>query len=391
MVILKLAYLNLKGAGIRTWLNVFVLSMAFLAIIYLQGMYDGMQDQSIRISQDTDYGNGQFWCQVYDPYDPLSLPDAHGLIPDEFTPLIEADAIAPMMLYQGAIYPDNRMKNVLLRGTPADQKVMNLPTSELAVEPDGYIPIMIGQRMARSINAEEGDVFTLQWRDGLGAYDARDARIVHVMNTENSTLDIGSVWVDLTVLQEITRLENEATILVIDDQYSGELPQSSWTYMSLEALTKEIREMVETKSAGGSIFMIVLLSLALLAIFDTQVLSIWRRRKEMGTLMALGMTRGTLIKLFTLEGTLYGVFAGLLATLYGGPLLYLNNKHGLTMPMDVDSFGMVLPNTLYPSYSLQLIGATILIVMVTVTITSFIPVRKLAKLKPTDALRGKMS
>jgi len=133
------------------------------------------------------------------------------------------------------------------------------------------------------------------------------------------------------------------------------------------------------------------MALALLAVFDTQVLSIWRRRKEMGTLMALGMTRLALIKLFTLEGSMYGIFAAILATIYGAPLLYLNNMNGLTMPMDIDNFGMVLPQTLYPEYSLGLILGTIIVVLITVTITSYIPVRKLAQLKPTDALRGKMS
>lgn len=391
MVILKLAYRNLKGAGIRTWLNIFVLSIAFLAIIYLKGMYNGMQDQSIRISEDTDKGSGQYWCEVYDPYDPLSLPDAHGKIPDVLTPLREAGVITPVMLYQGAIYPDNRMKNVILRGADHAQTVMNVPTDKLNVEADGYLPIMIGQRMAKSIKAKEGDVFTMQWRDGNGAYDARDAKVVYIMTTDNLTIDVGNIWLDLVLLQDITRLENEATMMVVDKSYSGELPVASWAYHSLFDLTADIRTMVEMKSSGGSIFYGVLMALALLAVFDTQVLSIWRRRKEMGTLMALGMTRMTLIKLFTLEGSMYGIFAAILATIYGGPLLYLNNMKGLTMPMDIDSFGMVLPQTLYPEYSAALIVGTIVIVMITVTITSFIPVRKLAQLKPTDALRGKMS
>jgi len=391
MVILKLAYRNLKGAGLRTWLNIFVLSIAFLTIIYLKGMYNGMQDQSIRISEDTDFGSGQYWCELYDPYDPLSLPDAHAEIPSIFTPLREAGTITPVMLYQGAIYPDNRMKNIMLRGVDPDQTVMNIPTEKLNTEADGYLPIMLGQRMAKSINAREGDIFTMQWRDGNGAYDARDAQVVYVMTTDNLTIDIGNIWLDLSLLQNITRLENEATMMVVDKSYSGELPESNWTYMSLFALTKDIREMVEMKSSGGSIMYGVLMALALLAVFDTQVLSIWRRRKEMGTLMALGMTRLTLIKLFTLEGSLYGVFAAILATIYGAPLLYLNNVKGLTMPMDVDSFGIVLPQTLFPQYSAALIAGTIFIVLITVTITSYIPVRKLAKLKPTDALRGKMT
>ncbi len=47
--------------------------------------------------------------------------------------------------------------------------------------------------------------------------------------------------------------------------------------------------------------MYVLLMGMLLAIFDTQVLAAFRRRREMGTLMALGMLRSQIIGLFTLE------------------------------------------------------------------------------------------
>ncbi len=391
MVILKLAYRNLIRAGIRTWLNVFVLSLAFLSIVYLKGMYNGMQDQSIRISEDTDMGSGQYWCETYDPYDPLSLPNAHDEIPLVFEFLIDAGAMTPVMLYQGVIYPDNRLKNVMLRGVDPSQQVMNIPSSKLDVESNGYLPVMLGHRMANSINAVEGDIFTLQWRDGNGVYNARDIQVVHIMTTENSTIDIGNVYLDLTLLQNITRLENEATMLVMDKAYSSELPESTWKYMSLLALTKDLRDMMEMEQAGGAVMYGVLMALALLAVFDTQVLSIWRRRLEMGSLMALGLTRMLLINLLTLEGGMHGFFAVVLATLYGAPLLYLNAVNGLSMPMDVDSFGMVLPQVLYPTYSMGLVFGTIIIVLIAVTITSFIPVRKLAKLKPTDALRGKMS
>ncbi len=51
----------------------------------------------------------------------------------------------------------------------------------------------------------------------------------------------------------------------------------------------------------GSLIMYVLLMGMLLAIFDTQVLAAFRRRREMGTLMALGMLRSQIIGLFTLE------------------------------------------------------------------------------------------
>jgi len=41
MVSLKLALRNLLGAGLRTWLNVAVLSFAFVVIVFYNGMLDG--------------------------------------------------------------------------------------------------------------------------------------------------------------------------------------------------------------------------------------------------------------------------------------------------------------------------------------------------------------
>jgi hypothetical protein len=49
MLILKLALRNILGAGIRTWLNVAALSFSFVVIIFVQGMYNGMNDQVERV------------------------------------------------------------------------------------------------------------------------------------------------------------------------------------------------------------------------------------------------------------------------------------------------------------------------------------------------------
>ena len=41
MIAPKLAYRNLMGAKLRTWLNIIVLSMAYVIIIWQQGFLDG--------------------------------------------------------------------------------------------------------------------------------------------------------------------------------------------------------------------------------------------------------------------------------------------------------------------------------------------------------------
>ena len=49
----------------------------------------------------------------------------------------------------------------------------------------------------------------------------------------------------------------------------------------------------------------------MLAIFDTQILSIFRRQKEIGTYVALGYTRREVVGLFTVEGTMHAVLAAI--------------------------------------------------------------------------------
>jgi ABC-type lipoprotein release transport system permease subunit len=133
---------------------------------------------------------------------------------------------------------------------------------------------------------------------------------------------------------------------------------------------------------------VVLFLLAMLAIFDTQVLSVFRRRREIGMLIALGMTRARVIVLFTLEGALHSVLAAVLGTVYAGPLFIYLNRNGFTIP-GMDTFGYALGDKLYPAYTVGLILGTTVLVFIVTTFVSWLPTRRIAKLKPTDALAGR--
>jgi len=149
--------------------------------------------------------------------------------------------------------------------------------------------------------------------------------------------------------------------------------------------------MIKMKNVGGYVMFFFLLALALVAIFDTQVLSIFRRQKEIGTHVALGMTQGQVIKLFTIEGAMHAVLAAILGAIYGIPLLAWQAKAGYSMPIDsTQEFGMAIAEKIYPVYSIGLIITTILIIFIVTTIVSYLPTRRISKLKPTDAIRGKM-
>jgi ABC-type lipoprotein release transport system permease subunit len=390
MLTLKLAYRNILGSGLRTWLNVTALSFTYLAIIFVQGIYSGMNDQSERLTIDAFYGGGQYWQNTYDPYDPITLNDAHAAIPNALRPLLDSQLAAPILMRQATIYPGGRFRSVLLNGIDPSQKVLTIPSAYLT-RFDGTIPVLIGSRMAKSTGLQVGDNLTIEWRDVHGTFDASEVRIVDIMRTSVQEIDNNQIWIPLDKLQTMTALPDQATIIVLAKHSSPPQNFSGWQFKDLTFLLRDLHALIKTKTVQASMLYFILLFLAMVAIFDTQVLSIFRRRKEMGTLMALGMTRGNIIGLFTIEGAMHGILAVCTSAVVGIPLLAYIAKTGWQLPESVDSIGIAIGEKLFPTYSASLVLGTILLVMTVTTIVSFLPTRRIAKLKPTDALRGKMT
>ncbi len=390
MLALKLAYRNLVGGKLRTVLNVLVLSFAYVVIIWQKGLINGWAVQAERDTQNWEIGGGQYWHENYDPYDPFTIEDSHAPIPELAQIAINKGTLTPILISQGSIYPDGRVQSVFIKGVDPDQTVIELPTSHLNVDIDA-IPAILGSNMAKNNKLNIGDYITVRWRDTKGTFDATEAKIVHIFNVDVPTVDGGILWIPIEKHQEMVQLPNEASIFVTGKDVGSIGTLAGFTFKNNDFLLQDFRDMIKMKNIGGYIMFLFLLSLALVAIFDTQVLSIFRRQKEIGTHVALGMTQGQVVKLFTIEGAMHAVLAAILGAIYGIPLLAWQAQVGYKMPVDsTEEFGMALAETIYPVYSFGLIAATILIVFIVTTIVSYLPTRRISKLKPTDAIRGKI-
>lgn len=389
MLAFKLAFKNLMGAGLRTWLNVSVLSFAFVVIIFYNGMIDGWNRQSRVDTQEWESGMGQFWHPEYDRYDPFTIQDSHKPLSDEILSEIEKKHLVPELLAQATAFPQGRMHGVTLRGIDPGQSVLKLPTDRLIESEDTHYAI-IGKRMAESLKIEEGDRLLIRWRDKNGTFDAREIIIASVFKTDVPTVDKGQIYLRIEVLEEMLGTVNEATLLVAGKDFV-QRTLDGWDFKDHDFLLADLDKIIRTKKSGGILLEGLLLIIALIAIFDTQVLSIFRRQKEIGTYIALGMTRSQVVGVFTVEGTAHSILAALLGALYGIPLFLLINKSGIPMGY-AQNVDMDLPvgDAIFPYYSLQLIIVTIILVVVSATIVSYLPARKIAKMKPTDALKGKL-
>lgn len=390
MLLFKTAIKNILAAGRRTWLNISILSFVFVLMTGFNGLIDGWVNDAITDTRGWETGDGQFWHENYNRYDLFTLQDAHGSIPGEFISAVNDKSLTPILVVQAVVYESGNMQNVLLKGIDPSQKIIEIPSGQLQ-SGEEHIEALIGKRMARTLNAQVGDNLLIRWRDKNGMFDAREIIITGIFYTSIATVDEGQIWLNLHQLQQITGMEGEATYLVRSPNCSIKQEVKEWKCKDSDFLLKDLYILAQTARIESYIVFVILLSIALLAVFDTQTLSIFRRQKEIGTYIALGMTPKQVTRLFTLEGTTYSILGIAAGVIWGTPLLYWYGKTGIKLPQSYTEIGLGLRDAMLPLYQANTILTSIVIIVSLSILISYLPARKIAKSDVVEALKGKIN
>jgi ABC-type lipoprotein release transport system permease subunit len=389
-MLLKIALKNLLGARLRTFLNVLVTAFSFFLILFMSAMYDGMLQHAKQVTMDTEIAGGAYWHPEYDPLDPMTFEDAHSVPPVAVQALVDEKKAFPVLVSQASIYPGGRIMPTIMKGIPPAQNIVNMPTDALFGHEDIAIPVLIGKGMASESKLEVGDAFTIRWLDADLTYDANEGTVVHIMDTENFKLDMGHIWIPLNKAQSMLAMEGEATYVTYEKGVPTVQDKGDWIPRDINYLVQDMEAIIEADKPGAQIMYLILLALAAMGIFNAQVLSIFRRGREIGTLMAIGMTRPRVVGLFTLEGGLNAVLSAMVTLIVFGPILWYFGVYGIPLPLDYSEMGLIMAKRLIPVYTIGLVISTTILVSIIVLIVSYIPSRRIAKMKPTNALRGKV-
>ena len=389
-MLLKIALKNLLGARLRTFLNVLVTAFSFYLILFTSAMYDGMLQHAKQVTMDTEIAGGAYWHPEYDPLDPMTFEEAHSVPPSAIQALIDENKAFPVLVSQASIYPGGRIMPTIMKGIPPAQRIVNMPTDALLGHEDIAIPVLIGKGMASESKLEVGDAFTIRWLDTDLTYDADEGTVVHIMDTENFKLDMGHIWIPLNKVQSMLAMEGEATYVTYGKGVQPVQDKGDWIPRDINYLVQDMEAIIEADKPGAQILYLILLAMAAMGIFNAQVLSIFRRGREIGTLMAIGMTRPRVVGLFTLEGGLNAVLSAAVTLIVFGPILWYFGAYGIPLPIDYSEMGLIIAKRLIPVYTIGLVVSTTILISIIVLIVSYIPSRRIAKMKPTDALRGKV-
>ena len=378
---------NFSRQGLRAILNVLVTALSIIALIFMLSLLNGFQAQATRNLVNTDVAGGHYLAPGFDILSPTEWEDHTIRVPDSLLQLQAKDK-AEVLVLQGQLYPNRRLYPVQIRGISMEQSLLKLPLDNLKKYSNNFddlIPVVVGAKMAKKAHLKKHNTLTLKWRDKSGAVDAKDIIIVDIVDILNPRVDDGVIWLRLDHLRAMTDREGEVSWIAVRNDIG---PVAGSEFQPVELLMADLLALLRQDRMNSKILWAILMTLVCISVFNTQMLNIFKRQKEIGTLMALGMDSTRIVRTFTLEGGFAAVWALLIAVFLGLPFFIWFQGIGFDVSHLSEST-LPIRETIYPAYQPAEIIYSLIIVFVLIVISAWLPVKKITRLDPTLALRGR--
>jgi ABC-type lipoprotein release transport system permease subunit len=165
--------------------------------------------------------------------------------------------------------------------------------------------------------------------------------------------------------------------------------REDWTGQKLDVTTWEEEFSFLTKTLMifdglKFVLLVILLAIVIIGIMNTMWIAIRERTREIGTLRAIGMQRGGVLRLFLLESFQMGVIGTCAGSLVGAGIAMLVNAARIHVPLSVQLF--LMTDTISLSvHAGALVRSSILVTLIT-TLAALYPAYRAARLKPVSAM-----
>jgi putative ABC transport system permease protein len=260
----------------------------------------------------------------------------------------------------------------------------DLPSNELDA-------VILGRGLAASMHVKPGDYLTLMSTTASGSLNAMDVRVAGIFMSGVKEYDDRAVKMPLAGAQQLLQTSKVERLIVTLRNTDDTAAVHATLARTLHDL--EFKEWSELASFYHQVVLlyngifgflgIVVFAIVIFSVANTILMSVFERTREIGTLMAIGTPRGTVWRMFMLEGVLIGLLGGALG-LGAGALAALGINHANLMlpPPPGYTVGYALRVMLQP----PTLVTAFLISLVTATLSSIVPALKASRLVIVDAL-----
>lgn len=256
--------------------------------------------------------------------------------------------------------------------------------------------VILGKGLAASLGAQPGDTVVLLSNAPGGGVAAVEATVTGIFQTAVKAFDDVALRVPVALAQQATRSPGvHSWVILLDDTLlTDRVIGSVKEVLARGAVRLEIvpwydladfyKKVVELFSAQVDFVRLIIAVIIIMSISNTLVMSVLERTSEIGTLMAVGLRRNRIVRLFMSEGLLLGLLGGGVGTLLGYLLAGAISSIGIPMP---PAPGMDTGFTAEIRTTARLLVDGFMLAVLATVLASLYPAWKASRLEIVDALR----
>jgi ABC-type lipoprotein release transport system permease subunit len=408
-LLLSMAWRNIWRSPWRSGVVVGAMALGVWAGIFMMGLAQGVNDTRTanalddyighaQITDSTFIENQEVQALITDPQAWAAALDAH----PEVESWSERLLITAVMQSGAASAP----VQVLAVDPEREAQVFKAPRRmhEGSFDSTG---ITLGLKLAEQLGVGLGDRVVLTFQDLRGEIHSSLYQVSGIYDGISNLVEGIQVYVPIAELapellgtadslsQPMVAHQIHFRVRNLDslDQTVGELtaavinPGSS-VLRTWRGISPDLRYADEVLAQSLLLFMAVILFAMAFGILNTMLMAILERTRELGMLMAIGMTRRKVFRLVVLE-TLLLSFAGLpLGLLLGHLTIAVTSRTGISLAgVEKGMAELGLQSTIYPVPVPEYFLPVALLVAVLGLLSSLYPARKALKLNPIESMR----
>lgn len=386
----------------RTLLSIAIIAFGTAISLFVLAFLDDARDE-IRDSSVSEYGNLQIaspllFDDTAEGYEYLMTPDHIRTIDELLSKEASVVATTVQLQFPGLAAAGNRTQTVRLRAIEPENGLIDFAdfvATGRALQPNDVAAVLIGRTLADRLSLDVGDPLTVTLTTVEGAYNASPLVISGIFEFSSEQVEsqllliplrfgqllLNTVGVDRIIisLRDIDDTDPAAARIATELTDRG-LPLDVRTWEELSPIYRQLSSYFDLLFGFLSLAISVLVFFIILQVLT---LAFLERTREIGTLRALGTTRGEIFRLIFSESVWLAILGSLVGIL-GGVLLSLGfNSLGIEW---------LPPGTVNPSVLATQIGwrtalFPLLVSLVATLLSSLYPSVQAARLQIVDALR----
>lgn len=380
---LFIAIRHLTSRRRQTIFSVLAVGLAVMLLMWSQAMMVGFTDEMYSKTVDSMMPHVTVEPQEGEDYIHLY----HKLIED-IDGIDGVVGISPVLSGPATFEYKGKNKNVVMQGirVEAHDSVMYINDNiiegsfrDLEISPNS---VVIGDALAEKLDVETGDTIDASFPEANPA----DLKVVGIYNS-GTPMDETLAFTSLSTVQDFLDVSNVVTTILVrgDDRERAQAisekidtlgyPASGW-----KETNPEIIQTLKMEGTSNAITLGLIIIIASFGIVSTLFMVVMEKTKEIGMLMAMGVSRRSILIIFVMESGILGLLGALMGVILGATLAI--QMGSFEYEMEVMAGITSIPFVVRIQDAVIIVLFTFLLNL----IAGIYPASRASKLKPVEAI-----